>query len=148
MGIPEFPPHLLHAPQPPPAQLLLAFLVQSRVSLGDGSAQLGLSTSKGLEFLSLILCPRNQNAMSFHPHHRHRALSVDQPDGRPQAVTPLCENPPAGCLLCLVSALSPAPGGALTFQTYLTDGEMRPGGSSVSSEDRPRTWPFPRPCCV
>lgn len=54
-------------------------------------------------------------------------------------MTHLCENHPAGCLLCLVSALSPEPGSGLTFQTYLTDGEMRPGGSSVSSEARPRT---------
>lgn len=79
------------------------------------------------------------------PAQIHRTLSVDQLDWRPQVMTCPCENYPAECLLCLVTSLSPAPGSGLTFQTYLTDGKMRPGGSTDFSEARSRTWPFPWP---
>lgn len=46
-------------------------------------------------------------------HHRHTGLSQYISHGRTQAMTQPCENHPAEYLLCLVIALSPAPGSGL-----------------------------------
>ena len=104
----SLPTYYMH-PHPPLAQFLLDFLVQSRPqrdTQGDGVSSTRAVTIKGLEFLSLILAPGTKRSCPSPPPQTHSSLPVYQPDGRPQAMTHLCENHPSGCLLCLISALS------------------------------------------